>query len=149
MTLFGYREVIRTQDRQRDMRENTRNLVVSAVYVEGPAPYWILSNIEFGYLICTDKHSKKFTWTPHYLEHQFTDRWRGARLQYLQCVRNGDTAILHKASDIIMWLICYPSIYNHYQWQVDSWPTIPCQMCVVESIVSIRGLAYFRPYHIG
>ena len=46
--IWRYRKVIRTQDRQRNMRGNIWHFVVSAVYVEGLAPNWILSNIEFG-----------------------------------------------------------------------------------------------------
>ena len=34
-------------------------------------------------------------------------QWLSARLQYLQCISNGDTAVLHWAIDIVVALVQY------------------------------------------
>ena len=41
--------------------------------------------------------------------HENIHRWLRARLQYLQCVSNGDTAVLHKAVDMEH----YGFVYQH------------------------------------
>ena len=41
------------------------------------------------------------------------DRWLSARLQYLQCVSRGDTAVLHKASNWSFWSVNAVVLLHH------------------------------------
>ena len=58
---------------------------------------WIINNFVFCFVFCYQWKSSSY-------------RWLSARLQYLQCVSNGDTAVSHKAIDILVsfMVIQYP-----------------------------------------
>ena len=43
-----------------------------------------------------------------------SDRWFSARLQYLQCISNGDTAVLHKAINLLLTHWIYFSLPRSY-----------------------------------